>query len=267
MALKRLNPNKGEGPDGVCPRLLRFCADQLAVPLQRLFTLSLWTGIVPDQWKTSCIVPVPKNTHPTQLNDYRPVALTSHIMKTLERLALDHLKPLTRPAQDPLQFGYQHGVGVEDAVLYLIHRTYSHLEVQGCQVRITFFDFSSAFNTIRPTLLKEKLSRMEVPSFMIEWIMDYLRDRPQYVRLASCVSDTAVCNTGAPQGTVLAPYLFTLYTSDFSYNSETCHVQKYSDDTALVARVKDGKEAEYRGVVSAGYRFKCQESIRFRFST
>ena len=128
------------------------------------------------------------------------------------------------------------------AVLYLLHRAYSHLEVQGCQVRITFFDFLTAFNTIIPARLKEKLSSMEVPSFMIIWILDYLRDRPQYVRLASSVSDTVVCNTGAPQGTVLAPYLFTLYTADFTYNTETCHVQKYSDDTAVVARVKGGQE-------------------------
>lgn len=91
-------------------------------------------------------------------------------------------------------------------------------------MRITFFDFSSALNTIRPALLKEKLSRMEVPTFMIDWTMDYIRDRPQYVRMASGVSDTVVCNTGAPQGTVLVPYLFTLYTVEFHYNTETCHV-------------------------------------------
>ena len=58
-------------------------------------------------------------------------------------------------------------------------------------------------------------------------------------------------STEAPQGTVLAPFLFNLYTSDFWYNSDSCHVQKYSDDTAVVACVCGGQEKEYRDLVEA----------------
>lgn len=63
-------------------------------------------------------MPLPKTGRPAVLNDYRPVALTSHVMKTLEQLFLQKLRPLTEQARDPLQFGYQVRVGVEDAVLY-----------------------------------------------------------------------------------------------------------------------------------------------------
>ncbi|KAI3352485.1 hypothetical protein L3Q82_005441 [Scortum barcoo] len=52
---------------------------------------------------------------------------------------------------------------------------------------------------------------------MVAWITDYLTGRPQYVRLGDCRSDTVASSTGAPQGTVLSPVLFTLYTSDFQY--------------------------------------------------
>ncbi|KAI3353218.1 hypothetical protein L3Q82_019768 [Scortum barcoo] len=62
-------------------------------------------------------------------------------------------------------------------------------------------------------------------------------------------SDTVVSSTGAPQGTVLAPLLFTLYTSDFCYNSELCHIQKYADDTAIVGCIRDDREEEYRRLV------------------
>ncbi|KAI4878333.1 hypothetical protein NFI96_010154 [Prochilodus magdalenae] len=55
--------------------------------------------------------------------------------------------------------------------------------------------------------------------------------------------------TRAPQGTVLSPVLFTLYTSDFKYNSELCHMQKFSDDTAIVGCVRNGQEREYRSLV------------------
>ncbi|KAI4877474.1 hypothetical protein NFI96_030848, partial [Prochilodus magdalenae] len=98
--------------------------------------------------------------HPKDLNSYRPVALTSHLMKSLERLVLTHLHPLVRPSMDPLQF-VGVGVGVDDAVIYLLHRAFSHLEKPGSTVRITFFDFSSAFNTIQPGLLKDKLEHFK----------------------------------------------------------------------------------------------------------
>ncbi|KAG5267587.1 hypothetical protein AALO_G00223400 [Alosa alosa] len=72
---------------------------------------------------------------------------------------------------------------------------------------------------------------------------------PKFVRLKNCLSDTVISSTGAPQGTVLSPVLFTLYTSDFCYNTESCHMQKFSDDTAIVGCIRNGQEEEYRSLV------------------
>uniref|UniRef100_A0A1A8PFW7 Reverse transcriptase domain-containing protein n=1 Tax=Nothobranchius pienaari TaxID=704102 RepID=A0A1A8PFW7_9TELE len=114
-----------------------------------------------------------------------------------------------------------------------------------------FFDFSSAFNTIRPSLLGNKLTEMQVDAPLVGWITDYLTSRPQHVRLMSCRSDNILSSTGAPQGTVLSPFLFTLYTSDFRYKSQSCHLQKFSDDSAIVGCIRDGQEVEYRSVVDS----------------
>ncbi|KAI3357972.1 hypothetical protein L3Q82_003000 [Scortum barcoo] len=105
--LRKLRPRKAAGPDKVCPRLLKTCVAELGEPLQRIFNLSLQIGRVPTLWKTSRIVPVPKKNRPSELNDFRPVALTSHLMKTLERLFLSLLRPQVQHAQDRLQFAYQ----------------------------------------------------------------------------------------------------------------------------------------------------------------
>uniref|UniRef100_A0A3B3C2V1 Reverse transcriptase domain-containing protein n=1 Tax=Oryzias melastigma TaxID=30732 RepID=A0A3B3C2V1_ORYME len=247
--LQRLNMRKAPGPDRVCPRLLKTCANELGAPLQHLFNLSLELGQVPSLWKTSCIVPLPKVKHPKENKDYRPVALTSHVMKTFERLVLQQLKPQVQHVQDPLQFAYRERVGVEDAVLYLLHRTLSHLEEGGGAVRILFLDFSCAFNTIHPHLLQEKLIKMAVPPPLVSWIMNYLTNRLQYVRMGGLVSSTLSCSVGAPQGTVLSPLLFSLYTSDFRYNTATCHLQKFSDDTAVVAYIKGEEDSEYMRLV------------------
>ncbi|KAM3860001.1 uncharacterized protein ACN63O_016557 [Diretmus argenteus] len=229
--------------------MLKACAAVLGEPLKHIFDLSLRLGRVPTLWKTSCLIPVPKKPHPSELNDFRPVALTSRMMKTMERLLLHTLRPQIRHALDPLQFAYQEKVGVDDAIAYLLHGTHTHLDMGKSAVRIMFFDFSSAFYTIQPPRLGEKLLQMGVDPHLVSWITDYLTERPQFVRLRDCISDTVVSSTGAPQGTVFSPVLFILYTSDFCYNTESCHMQKFLDDTAIVGCIRDGQEGEYRSLV------------------
>ncbi len=90
-ALKRVNVRKAAGPDGITGRVLRSCADQLAGWFTSIFNESLATSVVPTSFKKSIIIPVPKNNKPSCLNDYRPVALTSIIMKVFERLVKSHI--------------------------------------------------------------------------------------------------------------------------------------------------------------------------------
>jgi len=145
-------------------------------------------------------------------------------------------------------FAYQPRIGVEDAIIFLLHRAYSPLEEAGSVVRVTFFDFSSAFNTITPALLGTKRLDMQVDTPLVAWITSYLTGQPQYVRMQSNMSDTIVSNTGAPQGTVLSPFL---YTSDFRYCSQSCHLLKFLGDSAIVGCISKGQESEYRGVVDS----------------
>ncbi|TWW53956.1 hypothetical protein D4764_0170350 [Takifugu flavidus] len=261
--LERLNQRKAAGPDGISPRVLKNCSRQLCGILQHLFNQSLHLQRIPVLWKTSCLVPVPKKKNPSVApSDYRPIALTSHIMKAMERLVLSHLRPLVSPFQDPLQFAYQPKVGVDDAVIYLLQRAYSSLDRLNTTVRVMFFDFSSAFNTIQPRLLRAKLENMQMDAPLVSWIEDYLTGPPQFVRLRSCVSDPLMSNTGAPQGTVLFPFLFTTYTADFQYHSETCHLQKYSDDTVIVGCVENGQEDEYRDLVESFVRWSRENLLQ-----
>lgn len=86
-------------------------------------------------------------------------------MKVLERLILTQLRPQVSTALDPLQFAYHLGVGFEDTIIYLLQRAHSHLNKAGCILGIMLFDFSSAFNMIQPTLLHDKLQKMQVDAF------------------------------------------------------------------------------------------------------
>ncbi|KAK0155358.1 hypothetical protein N1851_002315 [Merluccius polli] len=159
--------------------------------------MSLRLQKVPLLWKTSCLVPVPKTPHQ---NDRQQKSLAQPL-----------LRPMVKPFIDPLQFAYQHHLGVDDAIIFLLNRADTHLDKAASMVRVMFFDFSCAFNTIRPALLSEKLTAMQVDTSLVYWIVNYLTGRPQYVRLQHCVSDRVVSNIGAPQGTVLSTFLFALW--------------------------------------------------------
>ena len=244
-----VNPTKAAGPDNVSPCVLKHCSSQLAHIFTHIFNLSFQLGCIPKIWKLSCIIPVPKKPVITCNNDLRPVALTSVIMKSAERLTLKLLKKLVAPYLDSLQFAYSDNRGTEDAILFTLEKLYSHLELSkfGRSARVLYFDFSSAFNTIQPHILARKLISMNVPPQFTTWILDYLTNRTQFVLLkqANCRSDVLISNTGAPQGTVLAPFLFTIYTSDIRSNYSSCQIVKYADDTALIGLIDKDDNVAY----------------------
>nr|XP_049607753.1 uncharacterized protein LOC125987414 isoform X2 [Syngnathus scovelli] len=210
---RRQKIRKAPGPDGVSPSCLKVCAEQLAPTFARIFNRSLELCEVPSCFKSSTIVPVAKKPAITGMNDYRPVALTSVVMKSFERLVLYHLKDVRGPLLDPLQFAYRANRSVDDAVNMGLHYILQHLDTPGKYARILFVDFSSAFNTIAPDILQQKLIQLAVPASTCQWITSFLTNRRQRVRLGSITSDTLTTNTGAPQGCVLSPLLFSLYTT------------------------------------------------------
>ncbi|KAK7898229.1 hypothetical protein WMY93_019082 [Mugilogobius chulae] len=243
---RKQNPRKAPGPDGVSPATLRHCAEELAPVFTDIFNISLESCHVPACFKLSTIVPVPKKPRITGLNDYRPVALTSVVMKSFERLVLPHLKSFTSPLLDPLQFAYRANRSVDDAINLALHFILQHLDSPGTYARILFVDFSSAFNTILPALLQDKLSQLNVPDSTCRWITDFLTDRRQCVRLGKNVSTTRTINTGSPQGCVLSPLLFSLYTNCCTSSHDSVKLIKFADDTTLIGLISDGDESVYR---------------------
>lgn len=147
LALRRVNPKKAAGPDHIPGRVLKECADQLAHVLTDIFNISLYQAVMPSCYKKATIIPVPKKPTVTCLNEYRPVALTTIIMKCFERLVKGHITTVLPPALNPLQFAYRPNRSTEDTVSYALHLSLEHLEKRNSHVRMLFVDFSSAFNT------------------------------------------------------------------------------------------------------------------------
>ncbi|KAI2658156.1 putative RNA-directed DNA polymerase from transposon BS [Labeo rohita] len=159
-------------------------------------------------------------------------------MKSFERLVLAYLKDWT--------LAYRANRSVDDAVNMGLHYILQHLDKPGTYARILFVDFSSAFNTIIPDILQNKLSQLSVPTSICQWITSFLTDRQQLVRLGKLTSSTRTISTGAPQGCVLSPLLFSLYTNDCTSKDPSVKLLKFADDTTVIGLIWDGDESAYR---------------------
>ncbi|KAK3512849.1 hypothetical protein QTP70_028918 [Hemibagrus guttatus] len=158
--------------------------------------------MIPTCFHQSTIVPVPKKLQPTCLNDYRPVALTSFVMKCFESLIRDFITSSLPDTLDPLQFSYRPNYSTEDTIACASHSP----EPPGQQ--------------------KGELYRS------------------QAVWVGKHVSPSLTLSTGAPQGCVLSPLLYSLYTYDCVATSSSTNI-KFADDTAVVGLISTNDETAY----------------------
>ncbi len=254
-----VNIHKAVGPDGIPGRVLRACTFQLARVFTDFFNLSLSLSVVPLCFKKSTIVPIPKKNKITCLNDWRPIALTPIFSKCFEKLIRDYICSVLPASLDPLQFAYRSNRSTDDAIAFTLHTALSHLENKNAYVRMLFVDYISAFNTIVPATLAAKFQTLGLNRSLCSWILDFLTGRSQVVRMGNNTSSPLTLNTGAPQGCVLSPLLYSLYTHDCAATHSSNIIVKFADDTKVIGLITDNDETAYRAEVSTLTKW-CQEN-------
>lgn len=126
----------------------------------------------------------------------------------------------------------------ESFTVTLLHFLYRHLGGPKAQVRLLFVDFSSTFNTIQPHLLAEKLINLfNLDSNLVGWMLDFLTNQSQCVRVNGCFSNQLQSSSGSPQGCCLSPLLclYILYTNDCRSSYANRHILKFADDSVIVS--------------------------------
>ncbi|KAK2164198.1 hypothetical protein NP493_1427g00004 [Ridgeia piscesae] len=165
-------------------------------------------------------------------------------MKTIGRLVLQFLKSIIDPLFDQFQFAYRNNRSVDDAVALGLCYVLQHLDSPNTYASILFVDFSSACNTIIPSKPFDKIQSFGVPQSMCLWILDFLLNRPQVVKIGDNLSSSVTLSTGTPQGCVLSPMLYSLFTHDCL----SCHVRikilKCADDTTVIGLITNSDESE-----------------------
>ena len=246
--LRNINTNKGTGPDGLPPRFLKEFAIELHQILTGFYNRSLSTGKTPTIWKTSRIAAIPKKN-----NDYRPIAITSCVAKILERI----LKPFLSKHLDKDQYAYQKGKGTQHALLKLTDTITKHLnQHRDNYARGLFLDYSSAFNTIEISTLAKRLS--DLNPIIQRWIISFLTNRTQYTQIGNTTSNHMTTNTGTPQGTVLSPLIFCLYTKELQTTHDDLTIIKFADDTVLLGLFEENNDTSTtEKYMSEIARIKC----------
>ena len=166
-------------------------------------------------------------------------------MKCFEFLFKVNIQSFLPVGFDPYQFAYRKNRCTEDAINILVHEILNHLEGKNTYARVLFIDFSSAFNTIIPMKLIEKLHILNFPADVCNWILDFLLERPQVVKIKSNFSSSIVLNTGAPQGCVLSPSFYTIFTFDCEALDENSLIVKFADDTTEAGLITNDNESLY----------------------
>ena len=110
---------------------------------------------------------------------------------------------------------------------------------------ILFIDYCSAFNTIVPSKLITKIRTLELNTSLCNWILDILMGHRQVVRLGNNTSATLILNTGAHQGCMLSPLLYSLFTHDCSARHDSNTIIEFSDALTVVGLITDNDETAY----------------------
>ena len=225
---------KSCGADDVHPKLLLRTRKIIAPVLAHFFNLCIEKREYPDLLKIAKVIPLFKKSLEDERNEpgnYRPISLLSAINKILEKII--HMR-LTRfiVKNDILykyQFGFRRSHSTTLALIDVVDNIRKNLHM-GKKVAGVYIDFSKAFDTVNHDILVQKLEHYGISGNMLELLKSYLNNRRQYTVANGTESEELEINCGVPQGSVLGPLLFILYTNDIQNCTE--HTLKlFADDT------------------------------------
>ena len=179
-------------------------------------------------------IPIPK-TKPVDLEKIRFITLTSPLAKIFEKIILKKTSDLFYSSYGNAQHGFRKHASTTTALIELTHSFLSHYDDKNvfC-IAVANFDLSQAFDKVDHDLLVKRLHECAFPTGLIKLLYSYLCNRSSRIKLRTGISGPIRVTQGVPQGSVLGPLLFCVYTSDFYPKWESTTLIKYADDLNLI---------------------------------
>jgi hypothetical protein len=244
-AIDELKLNSSAGPDGIPAVLLKKCKKAISRPLYLLWRKSLDDQDVPSNMKHAEIFPLSKGGSRTSPANYRPVSLTSHVIKIFERVIkkyiVEHLE--SNSVLNVNQHGFRSKRGT---ITQLLEHYDTILDAlcMGSNVDVIYLDFAKAFDKVDHELLLAKTYNCGIQGKIHKWLETFLKNRTQSVIVDGAISSPLNVISGVPQGTVLGPILFLIMANDLSLSCKYTNISCFADDTRILATIKG--EADVR---------------------
>lgn len=230
---KKLNLKKSPGYDLITARVLQELNPSAIRLITFLFNAVLRLNYFPDQWKVAQIILINKPGKPSvDVKSYRPISLLPILSKVFEKLLMTRLIPLVTNKIPNHQFGFRHQHSTVEQVHRIADKIGKDLESKRyCSA--VFLDISQAFDKVWHVGLLYKL-KQSLPYQYYEIIKSYLENRQFLVKFQDEQTKLFEINAGVPQGSVIGPLLYLLYTADMPTSRLTL-TATFADDTAILA--------------------------------
>ena len=241
-----LAPCKSSDLDPIPTSLVKYCIDILITPITSLINLSLTEGSFPSHLKCANISPLLKkpSLNKDNMANYRPVPNFRYLSKVLEKVVVNQLNTHINSSNTSNQYRSEYRkFHSTEAALLKIHSDILTSIGAGKVTALTLLDLSAVFDTIDHTILLSRLDQwFGVTGKALNWCKSYLTGRCQRNKIGDCLSSKADLKFGVPQGSVLGPLLFTLYTTRLSsmiFEHAIPH-HFYADDSQMYVSFPSG---------------------------
>ena len=215
--INNLSQSKASGIDNIGTNFVKLGAQELKDPITHLINCSIDGGTFPELYKTHNIAPIYKGSNMLDPSGYRPIALLCSISKILEKVVCEQFTDYLENNKliSTNHHAYRKGLSTTTAIAQLEDIWHSCHHINQAAVAL-LVDSSAAFDCVSWDLLIEKLSIYGVKNNELKWFTSYLTGRKQRVTIGGAYSQTKSLCSGVPQGSILGPLLYTLFTNELT---------------------------------------------------
>ena len=242
-AVKLLKPGKAAGLDGITTEMIQHFGQLTREWLLTMINKCALNFTVPTLWRKAKVVALLKpGKDPTNRKSYRPISLLSILYKMYERMILARISPTVEEKLTPDQAGFRPGKSCCDQLLNLTQFIEDGFEKKLITGTV-FVDLTAAYDTVNHRILLLKVAKTIGNKTIVGIIQSLLKNRRFFVEMDGRKSRWKTQKNGLPQGSVLSPILFNIYTNDLP---EFKDIRRfiYADDLCLAAQAEDFKTVE-----------------------
>lgn len=246
--ITEIDIKKDPGPMLISALVLKHIVDIAAPLLLNVMNSILQTGIIPSDWKTSYITPIPKKGVSSDISNYRGISMQSIIPKMFDKLLtkklyehIHHLIPAT-------QHGFMKKKGTLTNLLEITQFLRDEMH-KGNRVDVIYFDLAKAFDRVDHAVLAAKLSHFAVPIPLYRVIMNFVTNRKYILKVDGTVQvhseHSFTTKSSVPQGSHIGPLLFLIICFDMNIctKDSSFHISQLADDTKIYGVVNNTDDA------------------------